>query len=86
MTREENYENIWKAAQTLQQYQYEALWLRYVEDMPVKEIARVLKKSRVHVRVLLHRARLNLIKRIHPSALPGEIETVAPVEKNASFL
>ena len=85
MIREENYENIWKAAQTLQQYQYEALWLRYVEDMSVKEIARVLKKNQVHVRVLLHRARLNLIKHIHPSAPHGEIEAVAPVEKNVTF-
>ncbi len=86
MIREENYKSIWNAAQTLQQHQYEALWLRYIEDMSVKEIAKVLKKTQIHVRVLLHRARLNLIKRINPSALPGEIEAVGPVEKNGSFL
>jgi RNA polymerase sigma-70 factor (ECF subfamily) len=85
MIQEENYKSIWKAAQTLQQYQYEALWLRYVEDMSVKEIARVLKKSQVHVRVLLHRARLNLIKRINPSAPPGEIEEVDSVEKKVTL-
>lgn len=86
MIQEENYKSIWNTAQTLQQYQYEALWLRYVEDMSVKEIAKVLKKTQIHVRVLLHRARLNLIKRINPSTLPGEIEAVGPVEKNVSFL
>ncbi len=86
MIREENYKSIWNVAQTLQQYQYEALWLRYMEDMPVKEIANVMKKTQVHIRVLLHRARLNLIKRINQSDLPGEIEAVVPVEKNLSFL
>jgi RNA polymerase sigma-70 factor (ECF subfamily) len=79
MILEENYKSIWNAAQTLQQHQYEALWLRYIEDMSVKEIARVLKKTQIHVRVLLHRARLNLIKRINPTVLPGEIEAVGPV-------
>jgi hypothetical protein len=54
--------------------------------MSVKEIARVMKKTQVHVRVLLHRARLNLIRHINPSALPGKIEEVGSAEKNVSFL
>ena len=60
MMAEEDSKNLWDAAKGLQQDQFQALWLRYMEDMPVKEIARVMKKTRVHVRVLLHRARSNL--------------------------
>ncbi|UCG49658.1 MAG: sigma-70 family RNA polymerase sigma factor, partial [Phycisphaerales bacterium] len=44
--------------------QYQALWLRYVEDMPVRQIAKVLRKSQVHVRVLLCRARVNLSRKL----------------------
>lgn len=52
--------NIWNLAMTLDPRQYEVLWLRYAEDMPIKDIARAMKKSQAGVRVLLHRARLNL--------------------------
>jgi DNA-directed RNA polymerase specialized sigma24 family protein len=38
-----------------------------MEELSLKEIALVMKKNRVHVRVLLHRARLNLIKQLNPS-------------------
>lgn len=55
-------QNIWKKAQSLNPDHYEALWLRYVEDMSSKEIAKVMKRSQVAVRLLLHRARLNLAK------------------------
>lgn len=37
--------------------QYTALWLRYAESMPMREIAAVLGRSEVSVRVGLHRAR-----------------------------
>ncbi len=39
---------------------FEALWLRYVEGMEPGQIARVMGRSRVGVRVLLHRARRSL--------------------------
>lgn len=52
--------NIWKAARQLSRKQYQTLWLRYTEDMPIKEIAQVLRMTPVQVRVHLHRARLNL--------------------------
>ena len=41
----------------LPEAQATALWLKYAEDMTVEEIARVTGRSRVHVRVLLHRGR-----------------------------
>jgi RNA polymerase sigma-70 factor (ECF subfamily) len=52
--------NIWDAARGLKPSQYEAIWLRYVEGLPLKEIADALGKSPLAVRLLLHRARLNL--------------------------
>ena len=53
----ERSEGIWSQAAALPEGQYRALWLRYAEDMSVKEIARALGKSTVCVKVLLYRAR-----------------------------
>ncbi len=52
--------NLWRLARRLKKDRYAVLWLRYVEELPVNEIARVLNKSSIHVRVLLHRARTEL--------------------------
>ncbi|MCP5102556.1 MAG: sigma-70 family RNA polymerase sigma factor [bacterium] len=86
LIREEEDKNLWAAARTLQHHQYQALWLRYTENLSVKEIAVVMKKSRVSVRVLLHRARLNLAKQLNPSAHPGKIAAGVAGEKSFSFL
>jgi len=67
MIREQESQNLWDTAKKLRPDLYQALWLRYVEDLPLKEIAGVMKKSRVHVRVLLHRARLQLGKQLNPA-------------------
>jgi len=40
--------------------EYEALWLRYVEDRSAPEIAIILGKNVVSVRVMMHRARERL--------------------------
>ena len=55
-------ENIWKLARNLKSDYYDVLWLRYVEEMSLKEIAKIMRKTAVAVRLLLHRARLNLAK------------------------
>jgi len=71
--------NLWRLAEKLPQSQYRALWLRYAEAMPVSQIAGVLGKSRVNVKVLLHRARVNLAKQIGQSADGVDIiESAAP--------
>jgi RNA polymerase sigma-70 factor (ECF subfamily) len=50
--------HLWAlAAQTLGEEQHEALWLRYAEDMEIGEIAAVMGKTHVSVRVCLFRAR-----------------------------
>jgi DNA-directed RNA polymerase specialized sigma24 family protein len=38
----------------------EALWLHYVEGLSVVELARVMGRSRVATKVMLHRARARL--------------------------
>jgi RNA polymerase sigma-70 factor (ECF subfamily) len=84
--REEDSKNLWNIAQTLQSNQYQVLWLRYMEELSLKEIALVMKKNQVHVRVLLHRARLNLIKQLNPSASSREIGKTYSAEENLLFL
>jgi RNA polymerase sigma-70 factor (ECF subfamily) len=81
----ENADNLWDMAQGLQPLQYQALWLRYGEDLPLKEIADVMKKNQVHVRVLLHRARSNLIKQLNSDTLARGIAT-EPATKKLSLL
>ena len=54
-------ENIWLAARSLLSEEvYAATWLRYVEDLSVKEISRALHKSQSWTKVNLLRARRRL--------------------------
>ena len=66
--KKETTRNIWLLARDLKHDQYRALWLHYGEDMPVKEIAEVMQKSQINVRVLLHRARVILSKKVNSQA------------------
>lgn len=52
---------VWVTArEALSPEAYEAIWLRYREDLDPGQIAKVMGRSRVGVRVLLHRARKTL--------------------------
>ncbi len=62
LIQETQNQNIWRLAKNLKSNQYEALWLRYVEDLSLREIAKIMRKSYTAARLLLHRARLNLGK------------------------
>ena len=70
---------IWIQARSLSECQYMALWLRYKEQMDVAQIARVMHKSRSHVRVLLHRARGKLA---HIMDSEAEINSDAPIKNS----
>ncbi len=60
-------QELWRAArEALVEPQYAALWLFYREHMPIESIARVMNRSQVSVKVLLHRARKRLA-----GVLPG---------------
>jgi len=63
---------LWEAAGTLGGNQYRVLWLRYGEDLTIEEIAVSIGRSRLAVRLLLHRARTNLMKRV--GSAPGRAE------------
>ena len=61
LERRESSEALWDAArEVLTDEQHAAIWLRYVENMTAREIGRVLGRTAVGVRVLLHRARERL--------------------------
>jgi len=64
LSEREQRQNLWSQAMELSKSQYQVLWLKYAEDMPIGEIARVMGKSRVSVKVLLYRARTGLAQRI----------------------
>lgn len=54
-------ESVWNMAeQQLTTRQYSVLWLRYGEEMTIKEVAKTLSMTCVSVRVSLHRARATL--------------------------
>ncbi len=63
-------ERLWKAASRLPKKQFDVIWLRYVENMTVAEVARCMSISGINTRVLLHRARLALMREV------SEVETV----------
>ena len=80
--KKEESQNIWHLAKKLGEKQYEALWLHYAEEMPIREMAVILKKKPITVRVLLHRARLNLAKRMdRPIAAKKLAGTSAAAQK-----
>jgi RNA polymerase sigma-70 factor (ECF subfamily) len=83
--REES-QNIWHMASKLGERQYEALWLHYGEDTPIKEMAKILNKKPITVRVLLHRARLNLGKRMGQPITSGKLAGTATTAHKFSFL
>ncbi len=54
--------NLWhRARQVLPQEQYHALWLRYVQDLSIKEVASELGRTTVSTKVLLYRSRKRLL-------------------------
>ena len=70
LARREEARELWgRARALLPAGQFQALWLRYAEDMRVAQIARVLGKTQTHVKVLLFRARRKLA---------AELESVPP--------
>ncbi len=87
--------NIWTIAGTLGPDAYQALWLRYAEEMSVREIAGALGKTQVGVRALLHRSRVKLAERLKAAGQAGQPEAGAeavpgaravPAERKYSIL
>ena len=61
VAQREHGERVWATARSvLSEEQVSALWLFYVEELPAGEVARVLGRSWVSVKTMLHRARRKL--------------------------
>lgn len=59
----EHAETLWaRARRTLAAREYEVLWLRFGEEMSTEETARIMGLTKIHVKVLVHRARHRLSK------------------------
>ncbi|HWM29098.1 MAG TPA: sigma-70 family RNA polymerase sigma factor [Woeseiaceae bacterium] len=66
-------ENLWLLAKRLlSQEAYAAMWLRYAEDMPVKEVARALGRPQSWTRVVLLRARRRLAGELNDDNASGK--------------
>ena len=73
----EQQSGLWELVQTtLNTDQQTALWLRYGESMPVQDIARVLGRTSVSVRVILFRARQTLAEKLDET--PGQLHQQIP--------
>lgn len=73
VAQNEERSSLWAKAERLPENQYRVLWLKYAEDMSVKEIARVMRRTVMSVKVLLYRARVNLAAQLdEPSVAKGE--------------
>jgi len=84
--QQEMQEGLWAAAKSLSKNQYEALRLRYAEDMSIKEIAKVLRKTQVGVKVILYRARMNLAQRLRDMAAEDEAVNRASRNEELSIM
>ena len=59
--RRDEQSDLWQRARAvLSDVQFQAVWLKYVEDLSVAEIAAVLRRTQTHVKVILFRARTTL--------------------------
>lgn len=70
----ETQQGLWALARGLSMNQYQALWLKYGQDMSIKEIAMVLRKSQVNVKVLLYRARINMAKKLQNVDVENQVQ------------
>ena len=84
LARQEDRQSLWDLARRhLPKPQFQALWLKYAEEMNVADIAQVLRKTPTHVKVLLFRARQALgreLKAAQGSGVPsgGAASRAAP--------
>lgn len=66
--RQDERASLWDLAQrSLPELQFQALWLRYAEEMDIAAVATVMRKTKTHVKVLLFRARQVLSRELSSS-------------------
>jgi RNA polymerase sigma-70 factor, ECF subfamily len=63
LSQEEGHKSLWAWVKAeLPESQFTALWLRFQEELSIKEIAQVMGRTQILVKVLLHRGRKKLIR------------------------
>lgn len=68
LEQQERTDNLWaRARRLLSRREFEVLWLRFAEEMSTKETATITGLTQIHVKVLVHRARQQLLKGENPS-------------------
>jgi RNA polymerase sigma-70 factor (ECF subfamily) len=55
---------IWKRVSELPEAQKEAVILRYLKELSIEEVARITRRTKGAVRILLHRARMKLREKL----------------------
>ncbi len=86
MVNRETGKNLWAMAADLSVNQYQALWLKYAKEMSIKDIAKVMRKSQVNVKVILYRARMNLAKRLQEVTVEEAATERTPSKEIVSFM
>jgi RNA polymerase sigma-70 factor (ECF subfamily) len=70
--REEAQQSVWTVARNvLNDEQFTAIFLQYIEEMPTAQIAQVLNRTWVSTKTLLHRARKKLIHHLPDPTKPS---------------
>ena len=63
LEQQERTANVWaRARRILGPREFEVMWLRFGEDLSIEETARIAGLTKIHVKVLIHRARHRLSK------------------------
>jgi RNA polymerase sigma factor (sigma-70 family) len=79
--RSDEVDNLWQVAKSaLNDAQFTALWLHYGEDLSPAEVAQVMNRSRVGVRVLLHRARIRLAEALAAREVAAEVAPIVSIQ------
>jgi RNA polymerase sigma-70 factor (ECF subfamily) len=74
LARREDAKNLWQVARRhLPEIQFQALWLKYVDDLGVAEIARALGKTQTHIKVLLFRSRQVLATKLKTTSAESSL-------------
>ncbi len=72
--------NLWDVVSQLPTSQRQALELRYGGDMPIAEIAKVMNKTKVHVKVILYRGRIGMAKRLGTTTDNESARLIKPID------
>jgi len=86
LAQQETRQSLWAAARGLSPNQYQVLRLRYAEDMSIKQIAKVMGKSQVSVKVLLYRARVHLAERLQKITAEGQRQDRVSSKETLAFM